>query len=105
MFEPSTIVGYELAIHDRVYGFVFRTLAEVDPLAVAIAGVRPAVRLLITATTRRQLARLHAFLTALRATAAGSPNVSDALLLRAASSIFSRRPLTAVTAALRSMTG
>ena len=101
LFEPETLVAYELTVGTRGFGFVFRTLAQPDRFACALAGVRPGVRLLISAVGTGQLARLNDFLRVVDRPAGSLQQVTDEFLLRAGSCIFSRRSIAQVVAALR----
>jgi hypothetical protein len=100
LFEPNTLVGYEVVLNRRVYGLVFRTLAEPDPSTHCLAGVQPGVRLLVTASTERQLARLKELLSLLNERTVDPPSIPDVLLLRAASALISREPVALIVAAL-----
>jgi hypothetical protein len=46
-FAPGEVVAYELRHQGRPHLYVFRTLEVDDPLAAAVPGVRPRVRLLV----------------------------------------------------------
>jgi hypothetical protein len=102
VFAPDAVVLY--AVHarharTRFCGLVFRTLQGPEAGDVAIAGVRPRVRLLLTLPTERRLGRMCELLQRLED--ALMPNgIPDALLLRAAPAIAGRAVINQVARSL-----
>lgn len=104
LFLPGKLVAYELEIGRRNYAFLFRTIARSELTSCVLAGVRPDVRLLISAVGARQVGRLKEFLALVDSFGYGSPSLSDEPLLRTARSLFSARSVAHVVDAILNAT-
>ncbi len=92
LFGPDELVAYVTRFRRRTRIFVFRTLLVDDPLAVALPGVHPRVRLLLSVHSvgrARLVARLFAYL---RKTRWDPARIPDVFYLRVGLALGGRLP-------------
>ena len=92
LFGPGALVAYRLRSRRRMRLFVFRTLAVDDPLAAAVPGVRPRVRLLLELRSAGRIRLARGLFAYLMKTGRDAAHLSDSFYLRVGATLGGRLP-------------